>query len=204
VGRTLGAGFANLGHHVVLGSRDPDSDALRAWVDGMSVSVRSASYADAAAEADWVFLCVPGTVAEETVRGLGPGALAGKIVVDVTNSMAVGKWGQRTLPRGLEDSVAQTIQAETPEARVVKAFNSTGLQSMILPKVECGPPMMPICGEDAQAKSDIAQLLREVGWEPIDLGGIALAPLLETMTVAWYAYGRATGAYDHCYKFVKP
>jgi len=204
VGTTLGAGFAKHGYPVVLGSRTPDSETLLKWVNQTGHGARSANYANAIAGADWVFLCVPGTVAEDTVRALGPSALAGKLVVDVTNSMAAGKWGQRTLLRGLEDSAAQTIQAETPEARVVKAFNATGVQSMIDPKVECGPPMMPLCGDDALAKSDIGELLREVGWEPMDLGGIAMAPVLEVMTIAWYAHGRATGEYGHCYKFLKP
>jgi 8-hydroxy-5-deazaflavin:NADPH oxidoreductase len=204
VGTTLGAGFAKHGHSVVLASREPESAKLHAWVDKVGENACSANYADAVVDADWVFLCLPGEVAEETVRDLGPGALAGKIVVDVSNNMGTGKSGQLTLPLGLEDSAAQRIQAQTPEARVVKAFNSTGVQSMIDPKMECGPPMMPICGEDAQAKAELGELLREIGWDPMDLGGIAMVPILEAMTIAWYAYGRARGAYDHAYKFVMP
>lgn len=204
VGTTLGAGFVKHGHEVVLGSRDPDSDKVKSWLAEVGPKACADTYNEAVASADWVFLCVPGRVVEETVEELDPGALAGKIVVDVSNTFAPGKSGQLSLPRGLDDSAAQAIQKSVPEARVVKAFNSTGVQSMIDPDVECGPPMMPICGEDERAKADLAELLREVGWEPIDLGGIAMVPMLEMMTVAWYAYGRARGAYDHCYKFVVP
>lgn len=204
VGTTLGAGFVKHSHEVVLGSREPESERVKAWLAKIGPSACAGTYAEAVASAEWVFLCVPGRVIVETVEALGADALDGKVVVDVSNNMASGSSGQLSLPMGLEDSAAQRVQKAVPGARVVKAFNSTGVQSMIEPKVQCDPPMMPICGDDAQAKADVAEVLREVGWEPIDLGGISMAPFLEVMTIAWVAYGRARGAYDHCYKFVAP
>ena len=204
VGTTLGAGFVKHGHEVVLGSREPGSDKVRAWLAEMGPNACSGTYSEALASADCIFLCIPGRVLEETVAALPAGSLDGKVVVDVSNHMAKGESGSFSLPMGLEDSAAQRIQRARPSARLVKAFNTTGVQSMIEPHVRCGPPTMPICGDDMQAKADVAELLREVGWEPVDLGGIALVPVLEVLTVAWLQYGRATGAYDHCYKFVKP
>jgi predicted dinucleotide-binding enzyme len=86
----------------------------------------------------------------------------------------------------------------------VKAFNTVGVQQMIDPRVECAPPTMPICGNDRESKDAVGQLLREVGWEPVDYGGVDAAPVLDAMIVAWVLHGRATGAWDHCYKLVVP
>jgi predicted dinucleotide-binding enzyme len=204
VGTTLGAGFAKLGHNVVLGSREPDSETVHGWVDSHGENVCSANYADAVGAADMAVLCVPGFAAERTIGSLPPGVLDGKIVVDVTNHLGKGLHDQLSLPMGLEESAAQRIQKADPTLRVVKAFNTTGVQSMIDPQVECGPPNMPICGNDPDAKLEVAELVRECGWEPVDLGGIEEVPVLEAMTVGWVLYGRATGQWDHCFKFARP
>ena len=204
VGTTLGAGLVKHGHQVVLASREPDSEKLHAWVDEMGEKACSASYDDAIAAADVVFFCVPGRAIEETLAAIDVAALDGKVVVDVTNNTAVGANGALITKLGLEDSATQIIQRAAPGARVVKAFNTTGVRSMVEPKVECGPPSMPICGDDAAAKETVGEIVREFGWVPVDLGGVDAAPALEAMLLPWILYGRATGRWDHCYKFATP
>jgi 8-hydroxy-5-deazaflavin:NADPH oxidoreductase len=203
-GHALGVGLAKHGHHVMLGSRDPSSDRAKRWLADVGEGGTAGTYADAAAWADWVFMCVPGTAVEATMLMLGGGALDGKIVVDVTNAMTTVDADHITLTWGTDDSVAQHIQRQAPRARVVKAFNTTGTSSMIDPHVPCAPPDMPICGDDAEAKAAVSELLRDVGWEPLDLGTIHSAPMIEAMTLAWVQYGRTKGIWGHCYKFVHP
>ena len=204
VGTTIGTGLDKHGHRVVLASREPNGDKVRAWVDEMGEEASSASYDDAIAAADCVFFCVPGRAIEETLAAIDTAALEGRVVVDVTNDTAVTADGALTLKRGLEDSAAQIIQRTAPGARVVKAFNTTGVHSMVEPKVQCGPPSMPICGDDAAAKETVGEIVREFGWEPVDLGGVDTAPVLEATLLPWLLYGRATGRWDHCLKFVTP
>lgn len=204
VGTTLAGGFIKHGHSVILASREPDKPEVHAWVDEHGERACSANYEDAVGAADWVVLAIPGEVAEKTLRGLGEGLLGGKLLIDVSNNLGTGEHGQISLPMGLEDSAAQRIQRDMPSVRIVKAFNSTGYQSMIDPQPECAPPDMPICGDDEDAKAQVGELLRELGWDPVDLGGIEFVPLIEAMTAAWVRVGRATGRWDHCYKFVRP
>lgn len=202
VGRTLGAGLVKHGHHVMLGSRDPSSERVKEWVANTGPMASAGTYPEAVEWADWVFFCVPGTAVETVSALVGRGALAGKLVVDVTNAITTVDDDHMTLSWGVDDSAALHIQRTNPGARVVKAFNTTGVNSMIDPDVPCAPPIMPICGNDAEAKAEVAELLRDVGWEPCDLGPIHVAAMIEAMTLAWVQYGRVTGTWSHCYKFV--
>ena len=204
VGRRLGLGLAKHGHVVFLGSREPASDRVREWLAEAGPKANAGTYQEAVAWANWVFFCVPGTAVEMTALALGRGALDGKLVVDVTNAMTTADADHITLTWSVDDSSALRLQREAPGARVVKAFNSTGVNSMVDPDVPCAPPTMPICGNDEEAKTEVAELLRDVGWEPIDLGTIHSAGMLEAMTLAWVQYGRMTGIWNHCYKFVHP
>lgn len=203
VGRTLGEGFVRHGHEVVLGSRDPGSEHIAAWLAEVGERASAASYADAAGRAELVVMCVPGAVVEDTVALTGPDVLAGKVVIDPTNTMTSrdGRW---TLMWGIDDSAGERIQAAAPEALVVKAFNVVGYQQMIDPQVPCPPPTMPICGDSAEAKAAVAELLRDVGWEPADCGGITVCGLLEAMCALWVMYGRNNGTWLHAFKIVHP
>ena len=202
VGRTLSAGLARHGHQVMIGSRDPESVQIAEWQAQVGPAASAGTYPEASAWADWVFMCVPGTAVETAILLAGKGALDGKLVIDVTNAMTTVDDDHITLSWGVDDSAAQHIQRAVPTARVVKAFNTTGVNSMVDPDVPCPPPSMPICGNDAEAKADVAELLRDVGWEPVDLGMIHSAAMIEAMTLAWVQYGRTTGIWSHCYKFL--
>ena len=59
----------------------------------------------------------------------------------------------------------ERLQTAFPSARFVKAFNSVGNASMVNPTFAGGPATMFICGNDAEAKAVVAELLRKFGWE---------------------------------------
>ncbi len=202
VGRTLASGMAKHGHEVMLASRDPSNETVQQWLDETGGQARVGTYPEAAKWADWVFICVPGTAVDATIPAIGATALDGKIVVDVSNALTKVDDDHSTLTWGIDDSSALHIQKAAQGARVVKAFNSTGVRSMIDPDVPCAPPTMPICGNDAEAKAKVSEMLRDVGWEPLDLGGIHSAGMIEAMVLPWLQYGRMTGVWTHCYKFV--
>ena len=170
VGQALSAGLAKHAHRVMLGSRDPSCDRVQEWRAKVGPEAMAGTYADAVAWADWVFVCVPGTAVDAMVSLVGARALDGKLVVDLSNAMTTVDDDHITLTWGVDDSAAQHIQRAAPGAHVVKAFNSTGVRSMVDPDVPCGPPSMPICGNDPEAKSRVSELLQDVGWEPVDLG----------------------------------
>src|SRR5690606_5848153 len=83
VARALGAGFADRGHEVMVGTRDPGK--LADWASEHGVRVASA--ADAAAHGQVVVLAVRGSVAEQVLSSVAD-QVAGKPVIDTTNPLA--------------------------------------------------------------------------------------------------------------------
>jgi predicted dinucleotide-binding enzyme len=52
---------------------------------------------------------------------------------------------------------------------------------------------MMYCGEDAAAKTTVGDLIRQLGWEPLDVGGLNQALHLEHMTLLWVRMVRVDG-----------
>lgn len=181
VGSALGPEFAALGHTVVYGSRDPDRSDVRELVSrtGNGASVRSP--AEAAALADIVVLAVPGLLVEEVTQSLGD--LSGKIIIDPTSALVRGDDG--LLEIAVETSNAELIQQAAPGARVVKALNTLSWRQMVDPASSGGPISVPLVGDDDDAKEAVAELVRGLGLEPIDLGPLKHARHVEGMLILW-------------------
>jgi predicted dinucleotide-binding enzyme len=103
---------------------------------------------------------------------------------------------------GPGESVGEKIQADFPEVRVVKAFNSVGAGRMVDPHYEQGPPTMFIAGNDAAAKATVSGFIREFGWEPFDCGGIAAARALEPLCILWCIPGFRQNQWTHAFKLL--
>src|SRR3972149_2562834 len=95
------------------------------------------------------------------------GSLAGKILIDCTNPLKQDLSG---LELGHTTSAAEEIAKKTPGARVVKAFNMTGAENMANPRFGAEQATMFICGDDAAAKTAVARLTEELGFEAVDAG----------------------------------
>jgi 8-hydroxy-5-deazaflavin:NADPH oxidoreductase len=204
VGRTLGTGFLAHGHEVVMGTRTPESKEARAWRDASRDLACVGSYEDAA---KWCELAVLASVWEavpHVVELCGAANLAGKVVIDVTNPLTTDAQHHSCLTVGRTDSAGEGVQRMLPDARVVKAFNIAGYQSMVSPVMAFGPPTMFLCGNDDNAKEIVAEIAKDFGWEPADLGDITAARAIEPMTLAWLLYGRRYGMWDHAFKMIRP
>jgi len=202
VGRALAAGFAAHGHEVTIGTRDPaENDDLQAWAaqhDGVAVG----SFAGAAEAGELVVLAVKGVALEEAVERAGRTHFAGKVVIDATNPLDFSGGGP-ALAVGHTDSGGETAQRALPDARVVKAFNTVNAGLMDDPGLSGGPHPMFFAGDDADAKELVADVLRDFGWEPFDVGGIERSRVLESLVILWVAIGQARGgAWDHAFTLV--
>ena len=202
VGQVLGLGFVAKGHDVVIGSRNPDSETLCAWLSRVGDSSRSASYAEAAAWSEVAVFVPTWLHAEAVAEAVGADALAGKVVIDVTNPFGTLPDGTTGLVLPPTDGAGSHLQRWLPEAHVVKAFNTVGVSLMVDPQLPGGPPTMPICGDDADAKAVVSKILLSFGWEPMDLGGIEFSGYLEALTMVWMRYGRVTGNWNHAFKML--
>jgi NADPH-dependent F420 reductase len=175
VGAALGRRFAENGHTIVYGSRDPAAADVRELVATTGHGAVAVTPAEAAARSDIVVLAVPWSAAEDVVRSLGE--LRGKIIVDPTNPRVMASDGFADYP--IEDSVAERIARLAPDAHVVKAFNTLGAETMLDPMLAGGPVTIPLVGDDRAAKARVATLAREIGLEAVDVGPLRHARIIE-------------------------
>jgi hypothetical protein len=165
---------------VILGVRDPGAAKHAALT--AETGARAAAPAAAAAAAEVVALALPWAAVEAAARDLGP--LAGKVVIDCTNPLAMGPGGLG-LERGFTTSGGEAVAGWLPAARVVKTLNQVGAEIMADAAGFAHPPAMFLAGDDAGAKGVAAGLVADLGFEPLDAGGIDKARLLEPLGMVW-------------------
>jgi len=184
VAKTLADGFLKHGHEVMVGTRDPAK--LAEWA-AQSTSGRVGSFAESAQFAEVVVLAVKGTVAVDALRLATPANLAGKPVLDATNPIAdlPPENGVLKYFTTHDQSLMEQLQAEFPEAHLVKAFNSVGAPFMVNPQFAGGKPTMFICGNNASAKEKTRGILDQFGWETADLGKAEAARAIEPLCMLW-------------------
>jgi len=203
VGKTLAGGFLKHGHEAMLGTRDPGKPDVQQWVRE-TAGARAGTFEQSAQFGELVVVATLGRAAEEAVTMAGAAKLAGKAVIDTTNPIADaapvgGVLGYFTGPN---ESLAERIQARIPQAHVVKAFNSVGAGLMINPRLQQGTPTMFYCGDDAAAKSQVAEVIRQFGWEPFDCGGLVAARALEPLCILWCLPGFQRNDWMHAFKML--
>lgn len=179
VGGTLGRRWAEAGHRVVFGTRDPASQKVSELLAAAGGAASAASAATASAGAEIVVLATPWSGLEQTVAGLGD--LSGKIVIDCTNPIAPGF----QLAVGLTTSGAEQVAGWAGGARVVKAFNTTGWENMADPLYDGQPTTMFICGDEAEAKAVVTELAETLGFEVADVGDLTAARFIEPLALVW-------------------
>ncbi|MCA9513928.1 MAG: NADPH-dependent F420 reductase [Myxococcales bacterium] len=187
VGAALATRLAEAGHDVVLAESREASESVAAAL-ARSPRLRALPVADAVAAAEIVFLATPFPANEGLLPPLAE-ALAGKVLVDCTNPVGPG------LTHGLrsERAGSELVQALVPGASVVKAFSIYGFENLAdaaYPGYGVLPAML-FCGDDAGAKARVAELIGDVGFEPVDVGGLVQALHLEHMTLLWVRLVRA-------------
>lgn len=173
------------GHEVLLSfSRDPGR--LREQAEASGERARAGGVREAVEFGDVVLLSVPWVAIPDALEQAG--SLDGKIVIDTTNQFGTG--GLERLPDGL--TAAQVNQRRIPGARLVKSFNTltSGFQAS-----EAGREpaerrvVLFLCGDDDGAKATAGELIRDAGFAPVDIGGLADAAPMEAPRRPGAVYG---------------
>jgi len=125
---------------------------------------------------DVVFLAVPFTALDDTIRELGD-SIDGKVVVDVTNALT----HDRQLATGINMSGAEELQKKIPRAKVVKSFNTVFAKNMETGKVKNTSISLFTAGDDSDAKDRVLEMGRDIGFDPVDVGPLRNARWLETL-----------------------
>jgi 8-hydroxy-5-deazaflavin:NADPH oxidoreductase len=173
VGSALGRVWANAGHPVMFSSQNLDHD--RKLAADIGPNARAGSPAEAAAFGEVLLFAVPYGALPDLGKSLG-GSLAGKVVLDACNpfSSRDGAIADRALKEGAGVMSAELL----PGARIVRAFNAVAAARMGQAHEDPGHFGMPIAGDDRKAIDIASRLIREIGYEPVLVGGLAMGKYL--------------------------
>ena len=178
VGMALGRAFVHRGESVVFGVPDPTKYTITVAALGTRARVDTVSHAIAAS--DVIVLAVPYAALPGIAQSVED--WQGKILVDASNPLAPGLSG---LALGTTTSGAEELAKLAHGARVVKAFNTTGAENMADPAYPGGAPFMPVCADDAAARTKVLSLATLIGFDAVDCGPLSAARYLEPFAMTW-------------------
>ena len=172
--RGIGTRAVAGGHRVTLhGTERAKAEALAGELGG---DTRAGAVGDAI-DGDVVVLAVWYPVIRDVLARYGD-ALDGKVVVDITNPLDVEAFEPVVVEAG---SGAQETAAGAPNARVVKAFNTTFAGSLVAGEVAGQPLDVFLASDDEDAKRTVAQLVEDGGLRAVDAGPLRRARELEAL-----------------------
>lgn len=205
VGQAIAGRLHQLGHSVVVGTRDPEVTLARTANDGMGnppfsvwhadhPDVELATFADAAAGTELVVNATSGAAALDVLGLARAENLAGKVLVDISNPLDFSNGFPPTLFVKDTDSLGEQIQRAFPDAKVVKTLNTLTASLMVDPKSLGESSTIFVSGDDAVAKAAVVELLESFGHDDvIDLGPLETARGTEMILPVWL---RLMGALD--------
>jgi 8-hydroxy-5-deazaflavin:NADPH oxidoreductase len=180
-GGALGALFIKAGHPVMFSSRHPEQ--LKDMVAGLGPLAKAGTVAEALAFGEVVLLIVPYTAVREIGKEYGSTLATKALVIDVSNPIGardgedIVKWVDEQGGAGL--ATAQAL----PGAHVVRAFNAIGYTQLATLAHRPGEPAgVPIAGDDQSALALASRLIKEIGFEPVVVGGLAMGKYLVPRT----------------------
>jgi predicted dinucleotide-binding enzyme len=183
IGGTLGKKWAAAGHSIRFGVREPNKPATQALLQALGGQASAGSVAEAIAFGEVVLFALPGS-AMEAANAAHAAALDGKIVMDAANKM------------GAEVANSQAaFTAQTPNARVFRAFNTLGWESFENPLYNGVPADLFFSGPDGGPRQQVERLISDVGLRPVYVGGPEQAGLVDGLFRLWIdlAMGRNMG-----------
>ena len=197
LGSGLGKIWAEKGHMIMFGSRDPQKAKNLANSIGSDTS--GGSHEEVAKFGDVIILAVPWSGAKESLKTAGD--LDGKIIIDSTTTATPHLGGPL---KARTTSTAEKVAKWAVGAKVIKAVHTIGVES--LNKLQFGSQQASlfICGDSLEAKSIVRTLGEDIGFEVIDAGPLTNARLTEPLAMLWIelAYKQGMGT-DIAFKLLR-
>ena len=187
MGGKLGTIFARAGHAVVF-SYARSEQKLKHLAAEAKGTARAGTPSEAAHEADALLLAVHWSRVDDVLKQAGD--VSGKVIVSCSLPMNAEDTG---LVIAHTSSGAEALAQRVPKARVVSAFNtvpSEVLFGVFAARRRASRPSLVYCGDNASSKQTVAELIRDVGFEPVDAGPLLIARYTEpfALLVAQLAY----------------
>ncbi|HET9663197.1 MAG TPA: NADPH-dependent F420 reductase [Burkholderiales bacterium] len=170
IGSTLGGVWVKAGHEVMFSSRTLENDKKLAA--SLGPNARAGTPREAATFGEVLLIAVPYRALPEVGKELGD-LLKGKIVIDAANPILARDGDIATWAR--EKGAGLASKELMPGARIVRAFNAIGYARMGAAHQQQGERMgMPVASDDAKAFAVAAPLIRQIGYEPVLIGGLEM------------------------------
>jgi predicted dinucleotide-binding enzyme len=185
IGGTLARKWAARDHHITLGVRNPHKSEVEQLLAELGPAARATLISDAANGADTVLFAVPGRSMHETVASMGD-TLDEQVVFDATNNI-----GSSTF-----NSVAALTSA-APRAHIYRAFNTYGWENFETPVFGGTAADLIYAGPDGDARRVAEQLISEIGLQPVWLGGLDKAGLVDSLLPLWFTLSSERGLGRH-------
>jgi NADPH-dependent F420 reductase len=189
IGGTLGKIWASKGHSIMYGVRNPLTPKVQTILQETGHNATAQPVKDAVLQSDITLLATPWDAVGEVVFQIVD--LQGKILIDCTNPIRPNpEW-----PLAQGSSAAEEIAKRLTGFRVVKAFNTIGAANLNDVMFGAVHADAFVCGDDADAKKVTIQLAKDIGLDPVDVGGLRNAELLESLAKLWItlAYQQGIG-----------
>ena len=206
VGNTIGAKLIQLGYQVMMGSRSAGNEKAAAWAAKNGPNASTGTFEEAARFGDVIFNCTKGDASVDVFRMAGPVNLKGKTVIDISNPLDFSKGMPPSLIPEYANtySLGEALQQLAPDAHLVKTLNMVNCEVMVNARKSGGDPTMFVSGNDAAAKQEASDILRQFGWtDIIDLGDITTARGTEMLLPVWLRTWVATGNGHFAFKIVR-
>lgn len=216
VGRAVAAKLAELGHDVVVGTRDPAATLARTAPDGFGnpplavwleqhPGIQLGTFTQAAAHGEILVNATSGHGSLEALEAAGDDNLSGKVLIDLANPLDFSKGMPPSLSVCNTDSLGEQIQRAFPMLKVVKTLNTMNAYLMVGPtQLAGGDHTIFVSGNDIAAKATVTDVLRSFGWQDIvDLGDITTARGTEMLLPIWLRVWAATQTPMFSFKLVR-
>lgn len=188
VGQTIGSKLVQLGHEVMMGSRDADNPNAVAWAKKEESNQHAlfGTFANAAAFGEIIFNCTLGTASLNALQQAGADNMKGKILIDTATPLDYNG-DNLTLTVCNTDSLGEQIQRAFPETFVVKTLNTVNSNVMVDPDKLDEKTTVFLSGNSADAKATVHKLLHDwFGWRSVlDLGDITTSRSVEMYAILW-------------------
>jgi len=169
IGSTLGGLWVKAGHEVMFSSLDLEHD--KALAARLGPNARAGTPREAAAFGEVLLIAVPYSALPGIGRDLAD-LLKGKVVIDTCNPFVardgeIAAWARE---KGAGLASAELLRG----ARIVRAFNAISYARMAVAHQQAERVGMPMASDDAAAVAIVAPLVRDIGYEPVLIGALAM------------------------------
>jgi len=186
LGGALGKSWAKAGHTIFFGVRDPAGGKTRPPLAEIGGAATSLVIPDAVRQGEVIVLATPWNAVPEVIAAMGD--VKGKIIIDCTNPLILNSEGSLGLSVGSSHSGAEEVAHLAAGAHVAKAFNTYGWENFADPSYPGYGELKPVmfyCSDNDDAKEIVEKLARDLGFDPVDTGGLGMARSLEPMALMW-------------------